>query len=433
LTIANDVLYFIDTTGGLWKQSLPWPIDNGVLYPQTLITLDIVGATKITHDPDGNLFISCESDLKIYKVDKDEKLHVYRKLKDNTPIGGMACDSLGRLAVSYPSLGAIYFYVNITGAPRKLIVSEVISPHGLLFDNANNLYFTGSNQTAKTGISIVSANMRKVSTYAGGFYVNGGIAFNKTNLTLLFNNGSYLSSVPVSAADIPLNLFNALATHDYSKIITETSKTPGELLILSVDDVISINSTLADDAQVPLPDANPVTYVCPNFDASVTLPAAEPNSTVSYATSLGKDLTKTITIGGDQFTATFNNTVPPTITFANQYGGGQGGPGLPVPAEPITISVGKTFKTYSGIEIILYSIGLTVFQVVTGDGFIPGVQGTPPPVCKSKGQGIDYSQYLSGNPSSALYKTYKENTPDSSEWIRRQRLKHSIKFGACSS
>jgi hypothetical protein len=399
LAIMNDILFYIDTTGGLWRQKLPWPLDPAVPYPQILIA-SIPGATKITHDSYNNIFISCENDLKIYKTDNGGTVSVYRTLINNTPIGGMACDSLGRLAVSYPSLGRIYFYSNVDNAPRQLVINKVISPYGLVYDNANNLYFTGSDHTAKTGISIVSANLRNVSTYAGGFYINGGITLNKKTSSLFFNNGDYLCYVPVTNTDIPLNLFNALASHDYAKILTEATKTPGQIIELSVADVISINSTLADDAQVPLPDTNPVSFVCPNLDASITIPETPPNTSISYATSLGKGVTHIVNIGNDQFTATFNNTVPPTITFINQYGGGKGGPYAPLPGEPVTLSVGKAFKTYSGVEIVLYSIGMTVFQVVTGDGFIPGVQGKPPPVCKPKRQGVDYSQYLSGDPSS---------------------------------
>lgn len=435
---VTDILYYLDNTGGCWYQQLPWPFDSDPDFPnphpqQPLCQIPgNTVCTHITNDNNGYLYISAESLNCIYRVDPSTaEVIVWKSLNDTFQIGGMACDSHNNLSVSYPTQGLIYTYANVIDSPKILTGVELGAPTALVYDNANNLYITCGDPAWSAGIRILTSDGNKCSTFAGGFYTRGGIAINKVTSQLLFNDDYYLCQIPVSVSDISLNLLNGLSSHNYATVIKETSKTPNKIFILTAADVISINSTLDSESQVPLPsDVDVIEFICPDTDGSISAPAVDVNTTVTYATALRPGAVTIVDVGADQFTATYNDTSPPTITFINQFGG-RIPQSSPKPAEPQTLEPGKSFTTYSGAKVILYSIGLTIFQVEVGSGFIAGLQGTPPPVCKSKQQGIDYSQYLSGDPSGALYKRYKEDTPDSSEWIRRQRLKHSVKFGSC--
>jgi hypothetical protein len=439
---VTDTLYYIDTTGGLWYQRLPWPVgldlNGNPYYESSQILLCQIGdagntgCTHITNDTNGYLYVSAETKNTIYRIDPSTaEVIVWKTLTDSFPIGGLACDSHNNLSFSYPTKGLVYTYANDINSPKIVTGSELAGPAGIAYDNANNLYITSGDQSWAAGIHILTSDGNKCSIYASGFYTEGEIAVNKVTSKLLFNDGTYLCQVPVSVTDMSFNLLTGLASHDYDTLIKETGKTPGKIFELSPSDVANINATLSDGSQVPLPGDVPVVeYICPNTDGSISAPAVDPNTTITYATSFRPGATTTVDIGADQFTAIYNDTTPPTITFTNIFGGRIPSTS-PQPSEPQTLAPGKSFTTYSGVKVILYSIGLTIIQVVVGDAFIPGVQGNPPPVCKSKQQGIDYSQYLSGDVYSALYPRYKEGPVSSTEWIRRQRLKHSVKFGSC--
>jgi len=438
---VTDTLYLIDFTGSVWYQQLPWPLDIDPDFPnphpQTkLCNIGDVGNTGLTHivnDNNGYLYVSEESKNTIHRVSPDGTVIVWKTLTDSFPIGGLACDSNNNLSFSYPSQGLVYTYANSINSPKILVGTELACPTYLAYDNANNLYIACGEEKWASGIRILTSDGSKCSTYAAGFYTVGGIAINKVTSVLLFNDGFYLSQIPVSVSDISFNFLTALASHDYATAIRETGKTPKKIFTLTPADVITINSTLSDESQVALPtDLTEVLFVCPDTDGSISAPTVAPNASITYATVLKPAAETIFDLGSDRFTATFNDTSPPTITFVNIFGG-------PIPstsptrAESVTVAPGKSFTTYSGAKVTIYSIGLTIVEIVTGDDFIPGVRGDPPPVCRAKQQGIDYSQYLSGDVYGGLYPKYKENIPSSSEWLRRQRLKSSVKFGVCRS
>jgi hypothetical protein len=437
----TDRLYYLDFTGTVWYQQLPWPLDNDPEFPnphpQTVVCqfgdIGNTGCTHMTVDNDGYIYVSAESQKTIYRSTPDGEVITWKTLTDSFPIGGLACDSYKNLSFSYPTQGLVYTYANTIDSPKILTGSELTGPEALVYDKANNLYISCGNPFWASGIRILTSDGNKCSTYAAGFYTRGGIAINNVTGQLLFNDDTYLCQVPVSVTDMSFNLLTGLASHDYNTVIKETGKTPGKIFALSPSDVININSTLPAGSQVPLPtNVDVVEYICPNTDGSISAPVVAPNKTVTYATSFRPGSTTIVDVGKDRFTATYNDTTPPTISFVNIYGGKIPSTS-PQPSEPQTLAPGASFTTYSGANVILYSIGMTIIQIVVGDAFIPGVQGDPPPVCKPKQQGIDYSQYLSGAVSSALYPQYKEGPVSGTEWIRRQRLKRSVKFGTCPS
>jgi hypothetical protein len=221
----------------------------------------------------------------------------------------------------------------------------------------------------------------------------------------------------------PVSLIQALATHDYTQMVDILTSMPGETFILTVNDINSINSTLSADSQVELPTGDPVSYIVPNLDQSVTVPVGEPETSIFVATSLPPEVSTIITIGVDVVTVVSNLTSPPTLTVS--------GPGV---IATQTVRVGESFNTVSGTTVTLYSIGLTVFGAVYGALFVPGVGGVPPPVCKPKHRGIDYGHYISSQLSNADVQSYKQaRSADMSEWVRRQRVRRSVKFGTCSS
>jgi hypothetical protein len=163
-----------------------------------------------------------------------------------------------------------------------------------------------------------------------------------------------------------------------------------------------------------------VSYISPNLDQSVSVPVGEPETSITVATSLPPDVSTIITIGKDVVSVVYNSTSPPTLSIS--------GSGI---IGSRTVKPGESFNTVSGTTVTLYSIGLTVFRAVYGAIFVPGVGGIPPPVCKSKKQGADYSLFLSSQFLNADVQAYKKaGAVDASEWIRRKRSLNSTKFGS---
>jgi hypothetical protein len=226
-------------------------------------------------------------------------------------------------------------------------------------------------------------------------------------------------------------------SHDYATITAIIP--PNTRLTLQPSDIASINSTLPPGSQAETPITDPVTYVSPSSDGSVNLSASSTPGQVIYASSFRPGVPTTITIGSyTPNVVTYNETSPPTLTIQNNGNNSRNAFNVnsnltPLAQGAFTISPGQQFTFAIGsVGLTLYSLGLTVFTITEDSpSFIPGVRGTPPPVCKPKKQGMDYSQYLSSNVQNAEYLPYKEKTIDASEWIRRKRMTSSVKFGSC--
>jgi hypothetical protein len=342
-------------------------------------------------------------------------------------LSAIACDSNGYVYATVPTAGTVIRYdpydKNSDPSP-VLFASGFSQPSALAFDSVGNLYVGHGDQQKLAGISVISAGTTNtVTTVLNGFYVTAGsLAYSAPRDALVFSDGFNLSYIPLSGnTTAPVSLIQALSSHDYDTISNIITSVPGETYVLTTADIIAINSTLSSDAQTELPSNDPVVYICPNADQSVTVPVGEPDTSVILATSLPPDVSTTVTIGVDVVTVVYNSTSPPTLTVS--------GSGVLVSK---TLNVGESFNTVSGTTITIYSIGLTVFGAVYGAVFVPGVGGVPPPICQPKTQGIDYSLFLSSQLSNADVQTYKEKGPvDMSEWIRRKRSLHSKKFGTC--
>lgn len=425
----NNLIFSTDLTGG-----------------NSVHVTDVTSPTNITSDSNNNLYISSESTLAIYKYTIGSGMTGYVTLNDNTPIGSMACDSRGNLAISYPTKNIIYIYLYPNAAGPYVIDNNLDSPCGIAFDNAKNLYIGSTNQVSLSGISLLSSSLLNLNSYGSQFYTTGEIAFNSVTGQLLFNDGSNLCQLPVSATDIPTNVLQALSSHDYNTVIGQLKQQgvvgTGASYLLSPVDVAAINSSLpAGSSSGELPSTS-ISYICPNADTSITLPTV-PNSTdtqsVSYAVTLPPGTATTITLPPSTvLSVTYNDASPPTLTISSNQPSSQYAIGSPsftgYTTTPFTVDVGSTFAAATGINLTIYSIGLTTFNLtyVPGPGvFIPGVIGTPPPVCIPKQRGVDYSQYLDSTVSNALYPSYKEAPLQASEWTRRKRLQNSVKFGPC--
>ena len=339
----------------------------------------------------------------------------------------IACDSNGYIYAALSEAGIIIRYNphdrNTDHAP-VLFASGFSKPCALAFDDLDNLYVGNGDNTKLDGISVVSTGPERIiSTVMNGFYVvPESLTYITPKSTLVFSDGYNLCYMPLNEkTTAPVSLIQALATHDYDQISDVIVSAPGETFILTVDDVIAINSTLSEDSQVEIPPDNPIIYISPNSDQSVTVPVAEPDTSVVVATSLPPDVSTTVTIGIDVLTIVSNSTSPPTLTVS----------GSGVDSTQI-VGVGESFNTVSGTTVTIYSIGLTVFGAVYGAVFVPGVGGIAPSVCKPKKQGIDYGLFLSSQFFNADVQKYKQKGPvDASEWIRRKRSLNSTKFGTC--
>jgi hypothetical protein len=339
----------------------------------------------------------------------------------------IVCDTNGYVYAALQTAGTIFRYAPYSASYDStpvLFASGFSQPCALAFDSVGNLYVGSGDNVSLSGIGVVPAGTTgSINTVMNGFFVvPGTLTYNVPKNTLLFSDGYNLCCMPLSGnTTAPVSLIQALSTHDYTSISNITTSVPGSTYILTTADIVSINSTLPAHAQTELPSNEPITYVCPNADQSITIPGGEPNTSAILATSLPPDVSTTVTIGSDTFTVVYNSTTPPTLTIS--------GSGV---LSTQTVNVGGSFNTVSGITVTIYSIGLTVFGAVYGAVFVPGVGGTPPLVCKTKKQGIDYSSFLSSSLSNADVQTYKEKgTIDASEWIRRKRMLNSTKFGSC--
>ena len=390
-------------------------VGNLILLHKTLgkdlliLTADRIAeaiATGITIEPDG--------------------FGVENELNTEVP-SAIACDSNGYIYAALSDEGIIIRYDphnrNTDHAP-VLFASGFSKPCALAFDDLDNLYVGNGDYTKLDGISVVSTGPERiVSTVMNGFFVMPeSLTYITPKSTLVFSDGYNLCYMPLNEkTTAPVSLIQALATHDYEQISDVIMSAPGETFILTVDDVIAINSTLSEDSQVEIPPDNPIIYISPNSDQSVTVPVSEPDTSVVVATSIPRDVSTTVTIGFDVLTIVSNSTSPPTLTVS----------GSGVVSTQI-VGVGESFNTVSGTTVTIYSIGLTVFGAAYGAVFVPGVGGIPPPVCKPKKQGIDYGLFLSRQFFNADVQTYKQKGPvDASEWIRRKRSLNSTKFGTC--
>jgi hypothetical protein len=346
----------------------------------------------------------------------------------NTEVpSAITCDSDGYIYAALPNAGVVIRYdppeINVDHAP-VLFASGFSQPCALAFDNIGNLYVGNGDSTKLDGISVVSAGaIQTIEPFMNGFYVEPStLTYDLTTKSLVFSDGSNLCAIPVFGnTTAPVSLIQALATHDYEQISEILISIPGESFVLTVEDIAAINSTLSEDAQVAIPQDDPIVYISPNSDQSVTVPVSEPETFVVVATSLPPDVSTTVTIGFDVLTIVSNSTSPPTLTVS--------GSGV---ASTQTVGVGESFNTLSGTTVTIYSIGLTVFGAAYSAVFVPGVGGIVPPVCKPKKQGIDYGLFLSSQFFNADVQKYKQKGPvDASEWIRRKRSLNSTKFGTC--
>jgi hypothetical protein len=352
----------------------------------------------------------------------------------NAAVTSIACDSKGAVYVTLPNPGCVIKFPEDSVAPNaegSVYATGLSNPCSITFDNVDNMYVSNLDSSYASGISILKAGETgQVQTLRNGGPNADYIAINPVTDSLLFvssylddkDSYRYLYNFPLKGnTTAPPSLVQALTSHDYDTIAQVTNSTAGADFVLSTSDIAAINSTLSSDAQVELPEVEVITYICPNYDGSVTLPDNPADTSVFIATSFPPDVSTMLTIGNDTVYVVFNSTSPPTLTIS--------GPGVTYSKD---INPGDSFTTVSGTTVTVYSIGLTVFNAVYGAVFVPGVGGVPPPVCKPKRQGIDYSLFLSSQLSNADVQQYKQKGPvDASEWIRRKRVLASPKFGTC--
>lgn len=324
-----------------------------------------------------------------------------------------------------------------------LVATGLHATSGLAYDNAANLY-SGSTATTLRGITKMSSDGYHISPYAPGFSTVGGVAISPKGF-IFFSDGSNLCQIPIAITSVSGQVKAALMSHDYETITSILL--PGTTSTLQPSDIYDINASLSPGASSgQLPSSNPITYVAPNADRSITLPKPSTQG-IGYATSFKPGVRTILTIGSYKpTTITYNSTSPPTFTV---YDNGENlppeGKEFIWPPDGSTryfnVSPGETWLFHYGNQdegaqknffLNLYSIGLTVFTLTeTSLPFIPGVRGTPPPVCKPKKQGMDYSHYLSSNVQNSEYPPYKEKPLTASEWIRRKRMTNSVQFGSC--
>ena len=259
MTIASDnKLYYTNST----NNSI---FSRGLTGGNSVQVTDVTSPTNITSDSNNNLYISSESTLSIYKYTIGSGITGYVTLNDDTLIGSMACDSRGNLAISYPTKKIIYIYLYPNAAGPYVIDTNLDSPCGIAFDNAKNLYIGSNNQNSLSGISLLSSSLLNLNSYGSGFYTTGEIAFNSVTGQLLFNDGSNLCQLPVSATDIPSNVLQALSSHDYNTVIGQLKQQgvvgTGASYLLSPVDVAAINSSLPSGSSSGQLPSTSISYI----------------------------------------------------------------------------------------------------------------------------------------------------------------------------
>ena len=340
------------------------------------------------------------------------------------------------VTIAINSLRVILSYNAPDGISETLLVATGLhATSGLAYDNAGNLY-SGSTASTLRGITKITSDGYHIFPYAPGFSTAGGVAISARGF-IFFSDGSNLCQLPIAITSVSRQVTTSLMSHDYATITAIIA--PNTRLTLQPSDIASINSTLPPGSQASTPITDPVTYVSPSSDGSVSLSESSTPGQVTYASSFRAGVPTTITIGSyPPNIVTYNATNPPTLSIENNGNNSRSAFNVNTNLTPLaqgafTISPGQEFTFAIGnVGLTLYSLGLTVFTITEDSpNFIPGVRGTPPPVCKPKKQGIDYSQYLSSNVQNAEYPPYKEKQIDASEWIRRKRMLASVKFGSC--
>jgi hypothetical protein len=440
VTSANDNIYQIPLTAS----------------PTWTAVCSIPSGYLIASDSAANVYVVSSSTYKIHyfataadNPANDFIPDVYVTLPTSTILSSMCgghfgndglAQSEGRIAagvtIAINALRVILSYSSpdVSGEPL-LVATGLHATSGLAYDNAGNLY-SGSTASTLRGITKISSDGYHIFPYAPGFSTAGGIATSPRGF-IFFSDGSNLCQLPIAITSVSRQVTTSLMSHDYATITAIIP--PNTRLTLQPSDIASINSTLPPGSQAQTPITDPVTYVSPSSDGSVSLSESSTPGQVTYASSFRAGVPTTITIGSyPPNIVTYNATNPPTLTIQNNGNNSRNAfnvnTNLTPPAQgPFTISPGQEFTFAIGsVGLTLYSLGLTVFTITEDSpSFIPGVRGTPPPVCKPKKQGMDYSQYLSSNVQNAEYLPYKEKTIDASEWIRRKRMTSSVKFGSC--
>lgn len=440
ITSANDNVYQIPLTGS----------------PTWTAVCSIPSGYLIASDSAANVYVVSSSTYKIHyfataadNPANDFIPDVYVTLPTSTILSSMCGGHFGNdgLAQSEGSIAAgvtiainalrvilSYSSPDVSGEPL-LVATGLHATSGLAYDNAGNLY-SGSTASTLRGITKITSDGYHIFPYAPGFSTAGGIATSPRGF-IFFSDGSNLCQLPIAITSVSRQVTTSLMSHDYNTITAIIP--PNTRLTLQPSDIASINSTLPPGSQAQTPITDPVTYVSPSSDGSVSLSESSTPGQVTYASSFKAGVPTTITIGSyPPNIVTYNATNPPTLSIQNNGNNSRNAfnvnTNLTPPAQgAFTISPGQEFTFAIGsVGLTLYSLGLTVFTITEDSpSFIPGVRGTPPPVCKPKKQGIDYSQYLSSNVQNAEYPPYKEKTIDASEWIRRKRMLASVKFGSC--
>jgi len=448
VTSANNNIYQIPLTGS----------------PTWTAVCSIPSGYLIASDSGGNVYVVSSTTYKIYRfstlTNNPTNQYVpfeYITLPTSTILSSMCGGYFGNagtvetdgviaagVTIAINSLRVILSYSKVSnGTPACVIVATGLhATSGLAYDNAANLY-SGSTAITLRGITKITSDGYHISPYAPGFSTVGGVAISPKGF-IFFSDGHNLCQIPIAITTVSATVKAALMSHDYATItaILGTSTT----VTLQPSDISAINSTLPPGSQASTPITDPVTYTSPDWDGSVTLPDPPPPACVgcdlpkvTYATSFKPGVPTTIKIGSyAPNVVTYNKTSPPTLTIQNN---GSNSPNAyttntttnTAATSPFTISPGQEFSfDINNLGLTLYSLGLTVFTITVGSpAFIPGVQGTPPPVCKPKKQGMDYSQYLSSNVQNSEYPPYKEKPLTASEWIRRKRMTNSVQFGSC--
>lgn len=463
LTITGDNMYVVTSANNNIYQI---PLTGS---PTWTAVCSIPSGYLIASDSAGNVYVVSSTTYIIYyfataagNPANDFIPEVYVTLPTSTILSSMCGGHFGNpelvqsvgviaagLTIAINSLRVILSYSSPDVSEDPVLVATGLhATSGLAYDNAGNLY-SGSTASTLRGITKITSDGLHISPYAPGFSTVGGVAISPKGF-IFFSDGSNLCQLPIAITSVSIQVKEALKSHKYETITAMLL--PGTQVTLQPSEIYEINATLAPGASSgQLPSDNPITYVAPNYDRTITLPRPSTQG-IGYATSFKPGVPTVITIGSYKPTAViYNDTSPPTFTVYSN------GANLPIrPREfvfsgdgnPLYFTVGPgeswifddagagagvagAYNYYFFLN--LYSIGLTVFTLTDNNSqsFIPGVRGTPPPVCKPKKQGMDYSQYLSSNVQNSEYPPYKEKPLDASEWIRRKRMTSSVKFGSC--
>jgi hypothetical protein len=216
------------------------------------MVVDNVGNLILIHKTEGKNLLILTADMITTSITTGGTIQpigfgVENQLNTEVPCA-IACDSNGYIYTALQTAGIVLRYDPYTtnSDPEAVLFASGFSkPCALAFDSVGNLYVGNGDDQTLAGISVVSAGTTNtVTTVMNGFFVvPGSLAYNTPRDTLVFSDGNNLCYIPLSGnTTAPVSLIDALTSHDYQKIINIISSSPGEIFVLTVKDIVAINS-----------------------------------------------------------------------------------------------------------------------------------------------------------------------------------------------